>query len=201
MSSNFHKINNTQIHTDNTLLNLWKKGDMAAFKMLYQKYSIRLLETAYKKIQNFQEAEEIVQDAFLAFYNNRDKVADNPYLYLQGILRHKIFDYKRKASTAIISLTDTIPLADKSENITWENIKATELHSKISFYTNQLPKQCKTAFMLSRQEQLSYSEISSRMGISAKTVESHISKALKYLREHMDYSLTWLVWLIIVFSH
>lgn len=50
-----------------------------------------------------------------------------------------------------------------------------------------LPEQCRNIFLMSRQQSLSKKEIAEQLGISVKTVEGHITKALKYLREHVDY--------------
>ncbi len=151
-----------------------------------------MLKIAYKKINDFEAAEEIIQDAFLAFYNSKDKIEDNPALYIKGILKHKIFDYIRKGKIKISSL-DEYEQNEKnlSTHDIFDNIEVKELDEKIKVTISRLPLQCRTAFLLSRNENMTYSEIAEKLGISIKTVEAHISKALKYLRTHLDHQLFW----------
>lgn len=185
-------------HIDNALLFRWKSGERKAFEELYRRYAVPLLEIAYRKTNHFESAEEIVQDVFLAFYNSREKVEDNPGLYLKGILKHKIFDYVRKGKVQILPLDKHVPsYRPQPGSDIYNTIFVKELDKEIRMSIDQLPAQCRTVFMMSRNEDLSYSEIAERLGISIKTVEAHISKALKYLRKHLEVQCFWLI----LFSH
>lgn len=153
-----------------------------------------MLEIAYRKTNDFESAEEIIQDVFLAFYNSRDKIEDNPVLYLRGILKHKIFDYERKRKIKILPLDKYgHSYSEEPAGTIYCDICVKELDKKIRTTIDQLPAQCRTVFLMSRNENLTYSEIAERLNISVKTVEAHIGKALKYLREHLDYQLFWLI--------
>ena len=59
---------------------------------------------------------------------------------------------------------------------------ASELEKKIHSALNELPEQCRTIFQMSRFDELKYREIADKLGISIKTVESQMSKALRLLR-------------------
>ncbi|MBK9567431.1 MAG: sigma-70 family RNA polymerase sigma factor [Saprospiraceae bacterium] len=65
------------------------------------------------------------------------------------------------------------------------NTAADELQYKINKVISNLPEKCRLVFVLSRFEEMSYSDISKELDISVKTVENHISKALKVLRENI----------------
>ena len=71
-----------------------------------------------------------------------------------------------------------------------------ELEQQINTAIDVLPPQCKTVFMLSRFENLTYAEIGEQLKISVKTVDKHMVKALKILREQLKDYLPALVWLL-----
>jgi len=68
------------------------------------------------------------------------------------------------------------------------HLLTSELATRIEHAMAQLPEQCRIVFKMSRFEELKYAEIASRLGISIKTVENQMGKALKIMREHLkDY--------------
>jgi RNA polymerase sigma-70 factor (ECF subfamily) len=67
-----------------------------------------------------------------------------------------------------------------------------ELGKQIHAAINQLPEQCRMVFQLSRFSELKYAEIADHLGISVKTVENHMGKALKLLRLHLKDFLLWI---------
>ena len=64
-------------------------------------------------------------------------------------------------------------------------LEASELKEKIDSAIQGLPEKCREVFLLNRNEHLKYQEIADRLGISLKTVETQMSKALQHLREHL----------------
>lgn len=126
------------------------------------------------------------------FYEKRDKVGDNATPYLKAILRNKIYDYYHKRKTAPF-----IPLGEEEHpDVTntpsmMDGLYEKEMNKVLNEQIIMLPEQCRIVFLMSRNEDLSNKEIAARLGISVKTVEGHITKALKYLRERMDHHLVW----------
>jgi RNA polymerase sigma-70 factor (ECF subfamily) len=70
-----------------------------------------------------------------------------------------------------------------------DQLVALELQEKLSQSINLLPPKCKQVFMLSRFDGMKYAEIADYMGISVKTVENQMSKALKRLRRYLHHYL------------
>jgi RNA polymerase sigma-70 factor (ECF subfamily) len=77
-----------------------------------------------------------------------------------------------------------------------KHMQVKELESKIRSALNDLPEQCRTIFQLSRFEELRYREIADRLGLSVKTVENQMGKALKIMRIKLADFLV-LVWIIL----
>jgi len=179
---------------DPQFLQRLKADDLTAFAEVYNSYYIPLLELAARKTGDFQQAEEIVQDAFVSMYFQRSKIREQPTAYLRAIIKYKIIDLRRKKSLQLVSLTDSDPVENSSDP--YRVLFEAELQAQVDHYVDQLPAQCKKVFILSRQHGLSNKEIAGQLEISIRTVETHISRALKYLRANMDYHLVW--WLAIL---
>jgi RNA polymerase sigma-70 factor (ECF subfamily) len=76
-------------------------------------------------------------------------------------------------------------------------IESMELEGKIREAIDSLPEKCREVFELNRFEGLKYSEIATRLGISVKTVENQMSKALKILREQLGKYLMVILWVLL----
>lgn len=168
---------------DQSLLSLWESGDEAAFACLYRRYFPQLVTTAYQKTKDRYIAEELAQESLLAFYYKKEYHLDNVAAYLQVILRHKTYDYFRKV---LVREQHTTLAAQQQpatvEDTTHQLYRADLLHA-LRQKVQALPDQCRTVFLLSRNKHMSNNEIADTLGISVNTVEQHMRKALKRLRE------------------
>ena len=88
---------------------------------------------------------------------------------------------KHKAVVLKFQKEKTYAMKNESDNAE-DKIAATQLNEKLSNALRELPEQCRTIFQLSRFEDLKYREIAGQLGISEKTVENQMGKALKLLR-------------------
>ncbi len=133
-------------------------------------------------------AEDIVQDVFLKVWNNRTQLDEQKsvkaYLYRAAINTTLNYLEKAKSQTA---------LSDEYENQVGvntvdESVAYQETEQRIQAAIDTLPPKCKVVFTLSRFEDQSYAEIAQTLSISVKSVEKHMGKALKILREQLkDY--------------
>lgn len=165
--------------------------NIKAFETVYGLYYVQLCRVAYKKLGNEELVEELVQDVFLNLWVKR-RILDtegNLQAYLYATLRNKALSELRNR---LLRSRHHIK-AMEEENMYSINVEddyvARETELKIKKVVDSLPPQCREAFILSREEQLSYKAIAERMNISVNTVEKHVSKALKKLRtEFKDYN-------------
>jgi RNA polymerase sigma-70 factor (family 1) len=170
---------------DAELIQLWVNGDEAAFDTLYKRYLVRLLNTAFQKTNSRELAQELVQEVFMELYVHRSQLVIHTSLqgYLFTILRNKIFNYYRhelvqKKYRQFITLRGEQHVQDSGKNL-----EGKELQDKIRSLIQELPLQCRTVFLLSREGQMSNKEIADQLHISINTVEQHIRKARRILRE------------------
>ena len=142
-------------------------------------------------LNNQENAREVIQDVFLQLWDNRKKLAENTVLkaYLFTLTRNRCIDLIRRERLMLQFQTDKQSQYDQltesfhalSDPIL-DHIFASELQDEIDKAIISLPEQCQKVFMLSRKKGLKNREISTVLNLSPKTVESHITKALKTIR-------------------
>lgn len=145
------------------------------------------------------EAEETVQNMFFNLWGKREQLeisSVKAYCYraVHNECLNKIKHGKIKMSYA----EDYKKIADQKQDSPAKILHAKELSAQIQEAIESLPEQCQAVFRLSRFEHLKYSEIAEQLGISVKTVENHMGKALKLLREKLKDYLPLLIWLIFI---
>lgn len=178
--------------TDQGLSNLLKSGNEAAFRELFDRYDRLLFIYAYKKLQDQEEAKDVVQDTFIALWNNRQALELNASLaaYLYTSVRNRalnLFRGKSVSNRYIASLQHLLDHTDTTDHLIRERDIATLIEREIA----ALPPKMREVFELRRKEYLSNKEIALRLDISEQTVATHIKRALKVLRVRLGL-LAWL---------
>lgn len=186
--------------TDQQLVGKWQQGDDHAFDLLYKRYAAGLAIEAARKTGCMETAKELVQDIFL--YVIRHPQVFNPSRsirgYLYTALRHQVYNHYRQLAVRQKHLQWVQAGGSNSAEDPLSQLQHKELSELVDRQVEKLPQQCRTVFRLSREEQLSYKEISERLNISVNTVEQHMRKALIRLRTsliHYLYLLLLFPWL------
>jgi RNA polymerase sigma-70 factor (family 1) len=170
--------------------NLWiglKEGKQTALEMIFKTHYQPLCKYAYSFLNDKDEAEEVVQSSFISLWEKRDAIAIQSsfksYLYrmVRNACLNAIKHQRVKKSYADQEKIDGEPV----HNSVSEAVLSTELEAKILKAIQALPEQCRLVFQLSRFEELKYQEIADQLSISVKTVENHMGKALKIMREEL----------------
>jgi RNA polymerase sigma-70 factor (family 1) len=169
---------------DSELFHLVKQNDINAFEELYRRYWPALVNTAYKKLNSREKAEDIVQNIFIDIYQRRSTIELNISLsaYLNQALKFKILNEYR-SDLIKAKYQQHLFLNSICKNDFANELDAKELESRIHKTLKELPDKCRQVFILSRKENLSNKDISTMLDITVSTVEKHISKALKILKE------------------
>lgn len=171
---------------------------------MFSRYYAALCSKAYKRIPFTPLVEEIVQDVFVNLWQKASGLDANGNVkaYLYATMRNKIlFELRTEANRELFLNKMSRNTIQKAEENELEKMYAKETEEEIYQLISSLPSQCKEAFMLSRFEQLSYKAIAHRMGISVNTVEKHVAKALKILRDKLGKwegaAFVLLVWILL----
>ena len=169
--------------TDEQLVLLITENNDAAFRILYDRYWNRMLVKAFALLQSYDIAEEVVQDAFINFWKRRHtlQLKYSFHTYIASVVKYEVMAklaQKRKQPLYI----DDMEIAPAADHSTQQWLDFDELKERIEYTIHTLPDKCQLVFRLSREEGLTAKQISDTLDISHKTVEAHISKAIKILR-------------------
>ena len=174
------------------------------FKQVFDSFYPRLLRFAKGYVCNRFDAENIVQDVFLRLWEKRTLLPKdiNLQAYLLTMIKNQCMDFlKHQQVVERHSVNWDSALQQEAafnyyaiSRFNPEQPDVESLERLVEKAINELPEQCRKVFELSRYEELKYKEIADKMGISVKTVETHISHALKRLRVTLkDLFLVWLL--------
>ena len=177
-------MNITQKNTDQELIERINASDEKAFKILYDLYWEQLFISAFNLVKLRDVSEDILQEIFIKIWTNRGEIQINTSLkgYLYTCVLYKTYDYFRKNKD--VFKEDFLDNFNK--RIQTSNPESKLIHKELISHINKsvdsLPEKTKVVFKLSRESQLSHKEIAKELNISTKTVEAHITKALKILK-------------------
>jgi RNA polymerase sigma-70 factor, ECF subfamily len=162
-----------------------RSGDEAAFEALFRAFAPGLCALAVRYVASRAVAEELVQDLFLDIWTRRaGLVVDRSVAsYLQTAMRNRAMNHLRheRRMVAMPGAAERPEDADAGAPGESELLDALELQDAVE----HLPARCRLIFTLSRQQDMSYGEIAASLGLSIKTVETQMGRALKSLRDRL----------------
>lgn len=170
---------------DVALFTLLKESDEEAYREIYLRHWKRLLGIARNKLPLTDSPEDIVQDLFVRLWENRQNLyIENPAAYLTASLRHVIinlFRSKMVKERYAEHVQSMLPVEYNTEH----QIALNDLMLSVRRQIEELPEKTREIFRLNRLEFKSARDIAAQMKISERTVEYHISYALKALRPQL----------------
>jgi RNA polymerase sigma-70 factor, ECF subfamily len=164
-----------------------RAGDVRAFEAVFRAYYARLCGFAYSYLQNRAEAEEIVQDVFLALWQKQETLVLHTSLkaYLFRAVRNRVLNRNARARVEQRWLEENDParlaVADP-EPSPQQKVEEAQTAERLRAAIESLPSGCQTVLRLRWEQQLSYAEIAETLGISEKGVENQLARARKVLR-------------------
>lgn len=160
-----------------------REGDEEAFEEMFYAYYPRLCAFAQKYVDSEDLARGVVQDVFLKIWERRSQwhVRGDLKPYLYQAVRNQALNYieRRDRAAEVHREQPRRTQTDTDEEVLYGK----ELAGAIWDAIDDLPQRRRMAFVLHRQHGLSYEQVGQVMGITAKTVENQIGRALKHLRE------------------
>lgn len=173
--------------TDNDffLVRSLHQSDHRAFEKLFRRYAQKLFVFSLSYLKNENSAEEIVQEVFLKVWLNRFslKTGTSFQSYLFTIAFNAIrksFNKKAKEEQYKHEIVDILD-ENRDENEFEENYQM--VVEKLDIFIDQMPARRKQIFILRKKQGVPVKQIAEQLGLSVKTVENQITKAMRYLKE------------------
>jgi len=164
--------------------------ELTSFKSLFKSHFNSLCAFAVSFVHDEDTAKDIVHQTFIKLWEKRDTIdmekRVKSYLFstVHNLCLNYIRDNKKFIKNEFEAETYTHPGQLNDQDV----MEKAELNARINRAIDSLPEKCREVFIMNRFDEMKYQEIADKTGISIKTVEAHISKALKILREQLvDY--------------
>jgi RNA polymerase sigma-70 factor (family 1) len=183
--------------SDTLLLQQVEQGNTRAFDVLFEKYWQQAYSDAYKRLKNHDNAKDIVQEIFTYIWINREAIhIENLPAYLNVAIRNKVIKLIAKQKI-------THPFFDFLENISKESSRADsdllwkEFSKSYESLLQTLPPKRQKIFRLRYHEDLRTKDIAEQLGITRKTVQNQLGKAVETLK----ISLLRILSMVVVFNY
>lgn len=179
------KTGSGEIDSGVFLKTTFEQNPSKGLELLFRRYYNPLCSHAVRFVYSKQIAEDLVSEVFFQFYRTKayENINSSYTSYLFRSVRNECYTYMRRE----FGKTDSLEPFTENTISSYHQQPDAEIHYnnlylKVNEVIGRLPTQCQRVFLLSRFENKRYNEIADELKISPKTVEVHISKALKHLR-------------------
>lgn len=167
------------------------------FEKLFRDLFKPLTLFAFKYVNDIDDAKSIVHDVFMKLWEKKDEINLDKSVksYLYTSVNNRSLNFIRDNKKFIREELIIDQLHDNVENT--NDLSIEDIQKKVSETLENLSPKVKETFLLSRYKGLKYKEIAEKMGVSVKTVETHISTALRSLRYNLKEFLSIILLIII----
>ncbi|OLT60494.1 RNA polymerase sigma-70 factor [Moorena bouillonii] len=172
-------------HDEQELTIALKEGDTHSFRIIHRLYRKKMLYYSYSILKSREDAEEIVQDAFLKLWENKQKLDEGKTFsgYLFIIVQN--LTIKKLKKNAKDHFLKDIPENLISKYQADNDMNYKDLLAIFKEALEKLPEKKRTVFQLKREEGLTNKEVADQINVSVKTVEKHMTQALKFIEEYL----------------
>jgi RNA polymerase sigma factor (sigma-70 family) len=173
--------------TDSALIEAVRDGNTVAFTLLVTRYAEPLARYAGHLVGNQSIADELVQDALFAVWERRTTLdihgAPRPFLY--GIVRNVCSHWLRRERVEARYQTAEHAIAEPALPGSGDDAELHALEGDVGRVIGALSPKVREVITLRLRDELTYPEIASVLGVSVKTIESHMTVALRTLRDEL----------------
>lgn len=180
------------------ILDLLKKGDKRGLEMLFQHFYRPLVVFALKYLPQQDEAEDVVQEVFIKFWEQKVFLSINKYLrsYLYNAVKNKCMSLNEERKDITMEPVETLvdfPDTEMPDEEAWE--KKIQLVRK---EVMAIPEQARKVFLMVAVEEKRYKEVAAELGLSVNTVKTMLRRTLATLRGRLDDSTYLHLWLMVI---
>lgn len=163
------------------------EGSEKSFRLLFDFFAPKILNTAKKMGLSTEDAEELQQEIFLVIWKNRDQL--KPELsfnaYLLSILKSKMIKKAQRNARKVAYEKYALNTFQIASSETENELEYAEMEQVSRSFINELPSAQRAVFLMKNSDNMRSGEIAVKMGISKRTVENHIYAATRRIKERL----------------
>lgn len=174
-------------YTDQELTALLRQGDHVAYAEIYKRFFGILYIHAYRRLNDRDEANDLLQDMFSIIWQKREELELSGSLssYLYASVRNRILNIFERRKVNSKYMNSLASFAGQNHEYADHKVRESQLRQLIEAEINALPEPLKTIFVLSRNERMTYKEIGEHIGMTEQAVKSQMKRILKTLRKKL----------------
>lgn len=184
------KVTKSVTLVEKVLITKLKAGDYQAFSNIFTAYYKDLVIFSMRYTRDLAPAEEIVQDTYLKLWEIRETLTIKISLkaMLLKIVQNKCLDWCRHRKVKQVHYESVMKNSSILNYDTENYLLCSEIQEQIDIALGRMPEELSEAFRMSRHKGLKFCEIADLLGVSVRTIEVRIGKALRLLRNSLrDY--------------
>jgi RNA polymerase sigma-70 factor (ECF subfamily) len=177
-----------KINIESGLLKGLKKSDHESFRKLFEQYSKPLYRFSLSYLKSNEAAEDVVQEVFIKIWDKRKDIDTSKSFqsYLFTIALNSIRKYFNKLAEVNQLKHDIIAVLSENPSAFDDQDNFEDYLFKLDTLIQQMPQKRKEIFIGKKLEGKSQKELAEEFGITTKTVEYHITEAMKFLKEEFE---------------
>jgi RNA polymerase sigma-70 factor (ECF subfamily) len=167
------------------LIEQLKQGSKDAFHSLFNLYAPKIQSFALSYLGNKADAEELLQELFLKIWEIRSTLdsSKNIKSFLFKVCVNLIYDYIRRKNIEKAYTGYAGQMDQATADSTWQEVIYNDMLANLNNLVNTMPEQRQLIFRLSKEQGLTNEEIARQLGLSKRTVENQLYRAVSYLKE------------------
>jgi RNA polymerase sigma-70 factor, ECF subfamily len=180
-------LKRVQDRINETTVKSFVSGDMRAFDEIYFVFSSKLQKFIYSLVKTDADTEEIVQDVFVKTWENREKLKNHTSFesYIFTIAYNTTISLIRKRVKENLYIEYIKSVQIEMDSSVSESYDYDDIHEKLNFTIEKMPDRQKEVFKMKHFQGFSYKQIADELGVSINTIENHMVKAHKFLKENL----------------
>ncbi len=175
-------------YEESRLISLLADDSEYAFQLLYDRHRKKIYQTALRYLKSPILAQEVVQDVFMKLWFNRRKLnSDQPIgAWLYTLTKNNLLNRLKKIANEWNAMKEISMVSEVAVNNVENRLQESQYNELLEEAVRSLPVQQQKVFILARRHHLTYLEIGEKLGISALTVKTHMSRALEAIKKYFS---------------
>jgi len=167
----------------------YTREELDAFRIIFDKYYESIRNFIYYKTGDMNLAEDIVQEVFMKLWDCRSTIKPETVKSLLYVAASNSIKSHFRHQKVVFNFVNSNIKEEQAQESADSNIRQEELQKKLQQVLSDMPEKCREVFLLNRMDNLVYSEIAERLGLSVKAIEKRMHEALLFIRERITYKI------------